>query len=151
MHRDASALNSANPNFQKNGQGAYGLGEQSKQAGPRNQTSATLNSGSKHNSGSINGTAYGGQATGGQRVRDKLLINSGGLALNQGHAVGQGARMIPVNGANSATKSPQSKNFNLSHLFCHSNRVSFAKFVRSAAHAGQRKFDGSEQCPYSGR
>ena len=74
----------------------------------RNQNSATLSSG-KNNGGNLgpnNGASinvngqYGGigqqHATGSQRVRDKLLINSGGLALNQ--PPGQASRMLPVNG-----------------------------------------------------
>lgn len=67
-----------NSPLKQNGSSAvYGFGE-AKSVGLRNQNSASLSTGKP-----TSGIYSEPHATGSQRVREKLLINSGGLAMGQ--------------------------------------------------------------------
>lgn len=87
------------------GGGVYGLGSgDGKSVSLRNQNSASLSSAKNNKNG-----PYGDQmhATGSQRVRDKLLMNSGGLAMGQNQQHGVGTLVLPKsNGSLQLQKSP---------------------------------------------
>ena len=95
------------PGQAKSNQGLYGLSD-SKAASVRNQNSATHSSTKVSGAVVLNGQQQYPHPTGSQRVRDKLLINSGGLALGQGggQATAAAAAAARMHGVNSAQKSP---------------------------------------------
>ena len=83
----------------------------------QNQNSANMSTG-KYLNGTgninVNGNSGAKHVTSSQRVRGKLLMNSGGLTLGQSHqstGTQPATKMTPStqNGPSSATKSPQSK------------------------------------------